>query len=111
MGFGQGPSGVGHFCSPIIRPLVRDRLASADALPPASKPTRKGFVFASVCIGREFSENAIDRAIDSATGPIHPGVINRVLTVVRKEGFLWDEGTLAGFRPWRNKSRRPRPTP
>jgi hypothetical protein len=56
-------------------------LESADALPPASKPTRKGFVFSSVCIGREFSENAGYQAIDSTAKPIHPGVINRVLTM------------------------------
>src|SRR5882724_8568180 len=68
------------FCSPIIRPLVSDGFESADGLPPASQPTRKGFVFSSVRIGREFSENAVDRAIDSTTKPIHPGVINRVLT-------------------------------
>jgi hypothetical protein len=50
-------------------------------LPPAFQPTRKGFVFSSVCIGREFSENAVDHAIDSTTKPTHPGVINRVLTI------------------------------
>jgi hypothetical protein len=60
---------------------VPDGLESAGALPPSCQPTRKGFVFSSVCIGREFSENAVDQAIDSATKAIHPGVINRAFTI------------------------------
>src|SRR5882724_3526916 len=75
------------FCSPIIRPLVSDGFESADGLPPASQPTRKGFVFSSLRIGREFSENAVDHAIDSTTKPIHPGVINRVLTTAENGNF------------------------
>src|SRR5262249_26940383 len=55
------------------------------------------FVFSSVCIGGEFSENAADQAIDSAAKPIHPGVINRVLTI--RAGLAWQASEMQGAQP------------
>ena len=86
MGFGQSPGGIGHFLLSNSS-LVGGRIGERErALPPASQPTREGFVFSSVRIGHEFTENAGGRAIASAPKPIHPGVVNRILTAPPRAG-------------------------
>ncbi len=93
MGCGQSPGGVGHRLLSNHSSFVGGRIGERAKGPPlSSQPTRKGFVFSLLRIEGEFRENAGDQAIASAPKPIHPGVINRILTVTARDIGVGREG-------------------